>query len=39
MLSLAEEAAISGKGVALKHGKFIGPPMVKIAQQVRQRHE
>ena len=39
MLILSEEAAVSGKGVALKNDKFIGPPMVKIAQQVLQRHE
>ncbi len=38
MLQLAEEAASSGQGVALKNGKFIGPPMVKIAQQILQKH-
>lgn len=34
MLQLAEEAVASGKGVAVKDSKFIGPPMVKMAQDI-----
>lgn len=34
MLKLAEEAQLEGKGVALKNGKFIGPPMVKMAKDI-----
>ncbi|MBR6388613.1 MAG: CoA ester lyase [Opitutales bacterium] len=38
MISLAEEAAKSGKGVAMKENKFIGPPMVKMAQNIINKH-
>lgn len=34
MLRLSEEAQKEGKGVALMHGKFIGPPMIKTAYKV-----
>lgn len=38
MLALAEEAEREGKGVALKDNKFIGPPMVKMAQVILDKH-
>ncbi|MGO3184213.1 MAG: HpcH/HpaI aldolase/citrate lyase family protein [Aequorivita sp.] len=34
MLSLAKEAELSGVGVAIKNGKFIGPPMIKNANKI-----
>lgn len=34
MVQLAEEAVREGKGVAVKDGKFIGPPMVKMARGI-----
>lgn len=34
MLKLAKEAVLEGKGVAVKEGKFIGPPMVKMAKNI-----
>lgn len=34
MVQLSEEAFNSGKGVALKDGKFIGPPMLKMANNI-----
>lgn len=34
MLRLADEAVQEGKGVAVKEGKFIGPPMVKMAKNI-----
>lgn len=34
MLQLAAEARQAGAGVAVKNGKFIGPPMVKMAQNI-----
>jgi len=34
MEELAEEAVREGKGVAVKDNKFIGPPMLKMAQDV-----
>ncbi len=34
MLMLSEEAKNEGKGVAVKNGKFIGPPMVKMAKNI-----
>jgi citrate lyase subunit beta/citryl-CoA lyase len=34
MLSMAEEAEENGKGVAIKNGKFIGPPMIKAAKKI-----
>jgi len=39
MLSLADEAEREGKGVAVKDGKFIGPPMVKMAKSILDKHE
>jgi citrate lyase subunit beta/citryl-CoA lyase len=46
MLKLSEEAVSLGKGVAVKDNKFIGPPMVKMAQKIinknnmiQKRHE
>ena len=33
MLKLSEEAVAQGKGVAVKDNKFIGPPMVKMAEK------
>jgi len=34
MVELAEEAQREGKGVAVKGNKFIGPPMVKMAEKI-----
>lgn len=34
MLRLSEEAIKEGRGVAVKDNKFIGPPMVKMAQKI-----
>lgn len=34
MVELAEEAVREGKGVAVKDGKFIGPPMLKMAKNI-----
>lgn len=34
MLQLSEEAISAGKGVAVKDNKFIGPPMVKMANEI-----
>jgi citrate lyase subunit beta/citryl-CoA lyase len=34
MVQLAEEAKKEGKGVALKDGKFVGPPMLKMASDI-----
>lgn len=34
MIQLAEEAKNIGKGVAVKGDKFIGPPMVKMAERI-----
>ena len=36
---VAEEAESEGKGVALKEGKFIGPPMVKMARNIIKKQE
>lgn len=38
MLELAEEAIREGKGVAVKDNKFIGPPMVKMAKDIIEKH-
>ena len=38
MLRLSDEAKKEGKGVALKDGKFIGPPMVKMAENILEKH-
>ena len=34
MVQLTEEARSEGKGVAVKDGKFIGPPMLKMAEKI-----
>lgn len=34
MLVLAREASEKGEGVAIKNGKFIGPPMIKAAKKI-----
>lgn len=34
MIRLSEEAKAAGKGVAVKDNKFIGPPMVRMAQDI-----
>ena len=39
MIRLSEEASRLNMGVALLHGKFIGPPMVLAAKKVLARHE
>lgn len=39
MVQLADEAVAEGKGVAVKDGKFIGPPMVKMAKNIISKHE
>lgn len=39
MLQLSEEAVALGKGVAVKDNKFIGPPMVKMAQKILKKQE
>lgn len=39
MLRLFEEATRQQKGVAILNGKFIGPPMVRAARKVLDRHE
>lgn len=38
MLQLSDEAKSEGKGVAVKDGKFIGPPMVKMARDILEKH-
>lgn len=37
MIELSEDAIASGKGVAVKDNKFIGPPMVKMAKDIIER--
>lgn len=37
MIRLSEEAVMLGKGVAVKDNKFIGPPMVKMANDILQK--
>jgi len=39
MLRLYDESQAEGKGVAVKDGKFIGPPMVIAAKKVLNRHD
>ena len=39
MLELSEEAISQGKGVAIKDNKFIGPPMVKMAQNIIRKQQ
>lgn len=37
MLKLSKAAVSEGKGVAVKDGKFIGPPMVKMAEGILEK--
>ncbi len=39
MLQLAAEAEANGAGVAVKNGKFIGPPMVKMAKNILRKQD
>lgn len=39
MVKLAEEAVREGAGVAVKEGKFVGPPMVKMAKNILAKYE
>lgn len=39
MLSLARKAEAEGKGVAVYDNKFVGPPMVKMAQKILERYQ
>ena len=36
---MGEEAKREGKGVAVKDGKFIGPPMVKMAENILRKQQ
>lgn len=38
MIRLSKEAIQEGKGVAIKDGKFIGPPMVKMAENILNKY-
>ncbi len=39
MVHLTAEAKAEGKGVAVKDGKFIGPPMLKMAEKILSKHQ
>ena len=39
MLQLSKEAVAQGKGVAVKERKFIGPPMVKMANKILKKYK
>jgi citrate lyase subunit beta/citryl-CoA lyase len=39
MIELSNAAVANGKGVAVKDNKFIGPPMVKMANNILKKHE
>lgn len=39
MIRLTEEAKAEGKGVAVKDNKFIGPPMLKMAQRILAKYK
>jgi citrate lyase subunit beta/citryl-CoA lyase len=39
MLQLADEAKKHGAGVAVKDNKFIGPPMVKMSENILKKHK
>lgn len=39
MVQLTEEAIHEGKGVAVKDDKFIGPPMLKMAEEIIRKHK
>lgn len=38
MVKLTAEAKTEGRGVAVKEGKFIGPPMQKMAEKILTKH-
>lgn len=38
MVQLSAEAKAEGKGVAVKDNKFIGPPMLKMAEKILAKH-
>jgi citrate lyase subunit beta/citryl-CoA lyase len=38
MVRLTAEAKAEGKGVAVKDNKFIGPPMLKMAEKILAKH-
>lgn len=37
MIQLTAETKSEGKGVAVKDGKFIGPPMLKMAEKILEK--
>lgn len=39
MVQLTAEAKAEGKGVAVKEGKFIGPPMLKMAEKILNKRD
>ena len=39
MISLSKDSFSEGKGVAVKDGKFIGPPMLKMANKIIKKWE
>ncbi len=39
MVKLTAEAKAEGKGVAVKEGKFIGPPMLKMAEKILNKQQ
>ena len=39
MVQLTEEAIQEGRGVAVKDDKFIGPPMLKMANEILRKHK
>ncbi len=39
MIKLSDDAIKEGKGVAIKDGKFIGPPMVKMAKNILNKYK
>lgn len=39
MVQLTAEAKAEGKGVAVKDGKFIGPPMLKMAEKILKKQK
>lgn len=39
MVKLTAEAKSEGKGVAVKDGKFIGPPMLKMAEKILEKQK
>lgn len=39
MLELSKEVVSLGKGVAMKNNKFVGPPMVKMAEDILKKND